>query len=414
MDKVLLKIGVNTIIQSIGKVISVALSIATVFLLTRYLGSSGYGNFTLAFTYVSFFSVFADFGLQSTLVREFSQKGHNKKEHESSFLLKTLLVCISSICAFIVLWFFPYEPVVKIGISIAILAVAVSGISSFGNIIFQSKVRLDLITVVDLVTKVATVFFTLIFIYFKLNIFFIILTVLLGNIIGLILTFFLLKNSFKFHYDSQQIKKIFIASFPVGISAFLGLAYFKVDTIMLSVLRNSNEVGIYTLPYKVLENVLVLWGFYMASVFPLIAKFNGEKNKKEIQKLFKQSFFLSLILSMPIIILGILFSPAIIYALAGNGFSLSIYALRILLMSLPFLFINVLLSDLCIVFNESKMVIYSIAISLIFNVLLNLWLIPLYGFIGASYATVLSAMMQTVCSIILIQFSGLKAKIYDQ
>ena len=71
-NSILYKIGFNTLIQFIGKAVSVLLGLATVALLTRYLGLAGYGNFTLVFAYMSFFGVFADFGLQLAIVRELS------------------------------------------------------------------------------------------------------------------------------------------------------------------------------------------------------------------------------------------------------------------------------------------------------------------------------------------------------
>src|SRR5258708_6058429 len=149
MDRMLLKIGFNTGIQLAGKVVSVILSMVTVFLLTRYLGASGYGNFMLAFTYVSFFSALADFVLHSSMVRELSQHEHDAMRMGSFLWTKVGLVLVSSLGAAFLLLFFPYSISVKLGILIAILAVAVSGITNYGMIIFQSRIRLDLVTLID-------------------------------------------------------------------------------------------------------------------------------------------------------------------------------------------------------------------------------------------------------------------------
>lgn len=401
-ENIFLRIGFNTVIQIAGKIISVILSIFTVVLITRYLGTEGYGNFALVFTYVSFFSVISDFGLQLAMVRELSQNENEEKPYGSFLLLKSILILLSSLIAIITLFFLPYVYPIKLGIFIAIIAVAFSGITNYGTSIFQSRIRLDLVTYIDVLTKIFTVGFIIFFVYMKLNLYFIISTVLIGNSIGLAITFFLLKETFYFKYDKSQIKKILTMSFPIGITSFVGLAYFKVDTIMLSVMKNPTEVGLYTLSYKVLENFVLIWGFYMASVYPLFAKFKGESSFNKMNKLLINSFFIAILISTLIIIFGIIFAPFIIDTLAGKEFDNSINSLRILLFSIPFLFINNLLSDFCIVLKAIRIIFIGILISLIINILLNLWLIPLYGFIGASYVTVISAIILSAYSILTI------------
>ena len=148
------KIGFNTLIQFSGKIITVVLGFLTVGLLTRYLGTSGYGDFTLVFAYMSFFGVFADFGLQLAIVRELSQKSiRAEKIYVTYFWIKLALIVASTVFALILLIFFPYSNSLKIGIVIGALAVGIGGLSWYGTAIFQSKVRLDLVTYIDILSN---------------------------------------------------------------------------------------------------------------------------------------------------------------------------------------------------------------------------------------------------------------------
>lgn len=401
MNKILLKIGINTGIQLAGKAISVALSIISIFMLTRYLGSTGYGIFTLAFSYVSFFSIISDFGLQLTMVRELSQKQGDEARYGSFFLLKVFLTIVATISAIGALFFFPYSREIKMAITIATFAVGISSITTYGTAIFQSRVRMDLITLIDIITKIATVACIIVFVLAKLNIYYIIACVLLGNCIGLLIIGYLLREVFYFSLDIAHIKKIIIYSIPVGISSFIGLAYFKIDTIMLSLLRNTTEVGLYSVPYKVLENVLLVWGFYMASAYPMFARFHGERKRKNMKDLLVHSLIIAFCIAIPIILCVFIFAPFIISIFAGKGFNQSTASLRILIFSIPFLFVNNLLSDVYIVVKKNTVIIMGILFSLIVNVVLNLFLIPQYGFIGASYVTVISAMVLCAYCIII-------------
>lgn len=395
-NNILLKVGFNTGIQISGKIISVAFGVFTVLLLTRYLGTSGYGNFTLAFTYVSFFAAIADFGLQLAMVKELSQKNHGKKELGTFLLLKVSLVALSTLLASILLFTFPYPYEIKIGILIAIIAVAISGISSFGNVILQSKIRLDLITVVDLITKIITVTLIIFFVYLRLNYYFIVFSVLLGNLVGAVIIFILIKDSVYFLYDFRLAKKILLISLPIGISSFLSLAYFKVDTIMLSVMKSSNDVGLYSIAYKILENLLLLWGFYMASVYPLLAILKGNSDKKKLNNIIMYSFFIAVIASILIILIGMFFAPTIIDIFGGKNFHEAIPSLRILLYAIPFLFINNLFYNVLIIHKRNTSILIGMSLSLLINIILNLYFIPKSGFIGASYVTVASAALLSI------------------
>lgn len=398
----LVKIGVNTAIQASGKFFSVGLGFITIFLLTRYLGSSGYGKFTLAFTYVSFFSTIADLGLQSAMVRELAHGIHDKRYFGSFLILKVILIIFSSLTAIAALVFFPYSSELKNGIIIAVFAAGVSGLITYGSIIFQSRLRLDLVTYIDISTKIFTVIFIGLVVFLKLGILYCIATVLVGNLIGLVISLVLLRETISFSFNLPEMREMLLISIPIGITTFLGVAYFKIDTLMLSVMRNASEVGLYSLSYKVLENLLVLWGFYMASTYPLFAKLIGSKDIKKLKILFVNSIGIAFLLSFSILIVGFILAPVIIQILGGSLFQGSVLSLRIILFALPFLFINSLLSDFFYAHKETKFVFYGIVLSLILNVILNFYFIPKYGFIAASYITVVSGIMFTIYSILQI------------
>lgn len=402
----LYKIGFNTAVQFSGKAISVALGFLTVAMLTRYLGTEGYGNFTLVFAYMSFFAVFADFGLQLAIVRELSQKTVEYINiYGTYFWIKTVLILISTILAVLALFFFPYSQFIKIGILIGALAVGVGGLSSFGSTIFQSNIRLDLVTLVDVVTKVVSVTFIALFVYLKFNFYFIVSTVLIGNIIGLFLTIVLLKNfiHFNFKFDKILAKKIIKWSIPIGLTSFFSLAYFRLDTIMLSVIKGSAEVGIYSLSYKILENILVLWGLYMASIYPLFSKYSEYNNRSKFNEILKSNFFIAILSSSLIVVLGFVLAPIIIGVFGGSNFNDSVLPFRILLFSVPLFFITNSFYNIFVSIKKVHFVVYLMFISLIINLILNTIFIPKFSYLGASITTVATEFMMLVGYLIVLK-----------
>ena len=64
----------NTAVQVAGKGATLAIGLASIAIVTRYLGPDEYGRYTLALTYMQLFAVLADVGLFTIVVREISRQ----------------------------------------------------------------------------------------------------------------------------------------------------------------------------------------------------------------------------------------------------------------------------------------------------------------------------------------------------
>ena len=410
MKSIFYRIGFNTLIQILGKGISIILGFITVGLLTRYLGQEGFGNFTLVFAYLSLFGIIADFGLQLTMVRELAKKIAPQSIYGTYFWLKVILVIFSTLLAIICLLFLPYSYFLKIGIIVASMGVAVGVLNTYGAVIFQANLRLDLVTAMDVLTKIVTTIFVVLFVFLKFGFYSILVTILIGNLAGTVLIIFLIKKliTFNLAFDLNLAKKLIIQSFPVGLISVLALFYFKIDTLILSIFRGATEVGIYGLAYKIIENLLVLWGFYMATLYPLLSNLLSKRKTIEAGELWRKSLLISLGFSATIIVIGYIFAPLVIQILGGREFGGSVIALRILLFSIPLFFVNNLFYHTFLAKNETRRPLLAISSSLIFNLILNLIFIPKWGYIAAAFNTLIAEEFLLV--FYLFSFRGLLKK----
>ena len=58
----------------------------------------------------------------------------------------------------------------------------------------------------------------------------------------------------------------------MGIAAILVMIYFKLDTVMLSFMKDQIDVGIYGLAYKILENLIFFPAMFVGLIMPLLSK----------------------------------------------------------------------------------------------------------------------------------------------
>lgn len=399
------KIAENTITQFGSRGASVLLSLLSVSLLTRYLGRDGYGDYTLVLTYLTFFSLFSDIGSNVTLVREFSRQKNVSAITKATYLnWKLILVCFSVLLTLIVLPFFPYSGFLKTSIILGTFAVAVGNLISYGTSILQSRLRLDYVALIDLVIKVVTVVAIIYFISIKSNLYYIIGSIFIGNVVGLVITVYYIRDYIVFKLSINR--KIFLVllkvALPLGITSVLSLIYFKVDTLLLSVMKTPSDVGIYGLAYNVLENILMLWGLFMASIFPLLSQFHGTNDVSKYKDLLRKTLLFLVIMSLAIICLGNMFDYIIMRLLGGSKFFASMLPFKILLFGVPFFFLNNMLFNVIVTFGKTEHLILPLTVSLIVNIALNLYAIPRYGYIGASYTTGITEVITTIAYMIIL------------
>ena len=74
------KIAYNTLVSTGARILGIALALINIGFITRYLGPSVFGDYTLVLVFVYLFSVLADLGLESIVVRELVKDGHREEK----------------------------------------------------------------------------------------------------------------------------------------------------------------------------------------------------------------------------------------------------------------------------------------------------------------------------------------------
>ncbi len=409
LNQIVKTVFVNTSSQIVAKVVTVLLGFFTVGLLTRYLGVEQYGVYTLVFAYLSFFGIFADFGLQLTLVRDVSGDKSSEGLRSAYFFTKIILTIISTLIPLIVLLFFPYSQTIKTAIAVGSIAVAVGYFNAYAASVLQSKMKLDLAALLEVINRVVTVAAIILFVLWHWDIYAIIAAVFIGNMTSFAINMYLTPDYFRITRipSFNTFMNIMKASFPVGITALLGVLYFKIDTLMLSVMKSTVDVGVYSLSYKLFENIIMLWLFYIASVYPLLSRSVKVNDDKNLWKIIKNSLLVALILSAGAMIISFIAAPLAVTILGGKDFVASVLPFRILIFALPFVFMNNLFYYVLLSFAKVRAIVSILLLSLALNFVLNLFVIPLYGYIGISVSTVITEAIVLVSYLFVVKRSNL-------
>ena len=209
---------------------------------------------------------------------------------------------------------------------------------------------------------------------------------------NLLLIPFLLKNIQVVHISFNDIKKnikpIIILFIPI-----VAVSLYKImDKIMLGILGNVNEVGIYEQSEKIINMPLSLITALGTVMLPRISNLiaNGYYKSKVIsytQKSMKFSMFLSFPICFGLIAVSHIFIPIFL----GNDFYKSIYVVYMLSPTIIFIsFANVIRTQYLIPYEKDNIFIFSVVGGAILNIIMNIILIPYLYSIGACIGTIMA------------------------
>lgn len=400
------KVAYNTAIQIIGKIVTTAASLVLIAALTRYLGVYGYGQYTTIFSYVSFAAVFADLGFFWIMVRELSKPN---TEHEKIFnnimTLRSILGLTIFIIGFIVALFIPsYDQTIKYGIGIISIGWFFTTVNSTYVGLFQSKHKMDRATISEVIGRIIILILVLLFVSLGYGLIAIVSAYAIGNIVNLIVSMIFGSKyiNFKLSFDTHLWKEMFAEAWPMGIVLVFHVVYLRVDSVMLSIMKTPEDVGIYGAPYKILEILVLVPGIFMGNVFPIITRYFHEKSEKLYEAIQKSFDFLST-LALPIVVGVFMLAVPIISFVAGEdfltsstiGYFMGHYAnsaltLEILIFATGIIFFSNIFNSTAVAIHKQRKLVWPNVIFALANVVLNLIMIPKYSYIGASIATVIT------------------------
>jgi len=400
-------IAFNTVSQIAGKVVTSGTTFIVSILIARSLGAGGYGDFTKIMTFVAFFYLFADFGLNTAYLElsENQSAQNNLLTIRTVFGLFLMFLCIS------ILAFLPgttvqgYTPFVKFGIIVFSFSILFQSLITTANAFFQKSFRYDFASYALSLGAITTLLAVASFPYLRITgILPNIGAFLLGSLVTTIASLFFatkLLPTLSFSFDSILIKKMLIIALPLGLTLLCNVVYFHADSVILTLTRTSEEVGIYGFAYKFFELPLVVPTFFMNAVFPLLLLSRKSTDWKAFLRQAKQSAAILLSLSLIFFVCGYIAAPLL--SLIKSDFQASIMPLRILLLSLPIFYLTSVTMWVLIALKKRMALFLVYFFCMIVNIGSNALLVPHCGYMASAWITVVSETLVLLLSFFVIQ-----------
>ena len=359
--------------------------------LARYLGPDQFGSFSYALAFVALFSPLATLGLDDIAVRDLVRHPESVGEVlGTSFLLKAAGGLFSFLAATAVIFMLrPGDRLTQYMVAV----IAAGGIfQAFTAIEFWFNARVEARYAVF--SKQAAFLACAVgkgaMILFKAPVLVLALLTLLESVLvaaGLVIAYY--ANGHRFSAWSWRAKTasgLVKDAWPLLLSCAVIVVYLRIDQVMLGQMADSQAVGVYTVAVRLAE----VWLFFSSAVYwsvlPGLVRAKAQSEELFLERLQKY-FNLMALAAYAVAIPVLLFADRLVLMLFGEAYRGAGPILAVLICANLFIYLDSARSAFFNVMNWYKLYLVTLSLGALINVLLNLYLIPRYGGMGAAVAS---------------------------
>lgn len=384
-----------------AKVVARLIALVTVLYMIRWLGKDHYGTFTVLVNLTAIVSVVLDLGFNVLFVREGARHHHEIQRYLQNIIAVRLIM---SVAAFVVL----AALVIPVGLGYLLVpGFVLMVLTSYSTLLRNGLYAVQQLgyeavaVVLESVVLLALVFYGVVthrdvtyFVWayaaqyaFSCAYFIVVLMVKRIAVIGL-------------QFDGKLLREWFWKGLPFALTFVLTILYFRIDSPLIFVFKGENQAAYYGAAYKPIESLLFIPISFLSVVFPVLSVYHRERRNEmldAVNRFFKALLLMGWPISLGIFVLATPLTPLLL----GGGFLPSTPALRVLALALGIAFVNNAFIGALNASDRQLSFTWAAGWSLLANLVMNLTLIPLFGYQGASWATVATELVLGVAGWIL-------------
>ncbi len=358
--------------------------------MVRHLGVVDFGRYVTVTSLIFIVAGLTEGGLTSIGVREYAVRDAAGGAALMRQLLGLRIVLTGAGVIAALCWALlaGYTDVVVVGTAVSGLGLLLVNYHGAFYVPLSVRLRLGTLALIDLFRQVLTAAF-------------IILLVLAGASLGaffwvsvavgaltLALVLFIVRGTTPVlpSASPRQWGELLRESLPFAAAVAVGVLYFRVAVILMSVVASGFETGLYSVGFRIIELVSGVPWLLISAALPVLtraARADAERMQYTMQRLFE----VSLILGTSVAIGVGLGAPFAIAVVGGHKFDDAIPVLSILGVAMVGTFLVATWSHGLLSLRRNRALLFANALALVVGIALTLALAPDHGAVGGAIAT---------------------------
>ncbi len=365
-------------------------------IVARYLGPKGFGLLAFAVSFGALFSIIPGFGMGSLIIRDISRDRDQISRYlihglaAKIFLAGLMLAIVAVVAKFMN---FSSDKIALV-MTACFLVIWESNIR-FATAFFQALQLMSKVAYINLAIRVGWVLGSLSVMGLHGSVLDLISIRCFINFIGFSAAIYLVMTQLqklKWQWDVKFVFHMITASFPFALFRMFGTVYTDLDTVMLSAMRGDVMTGWYAAAQKFYRVITFIPSSFAGTMLPLLSNLAGKDRPKFVSSLKSACKFL-LVIAFPIVVVGCVMAFDVTKFFYGKAFVESSSALQILMLAVPFAFLNEVLISAVAALDREKKGSNCLLLGALFSGLSNLIVIPLFGHLGAAVTTAMAEAM---------------------
>ena len=376
-------------IRAVAFVLNTLLITATVPLMTRHLGAENFGRFVTASSIVMIVAGITEFGLSGVGTREYALAGVAERRRLLGNLLalRTLLTLVGLAAGVLLMLVAGYPSIVLEGMAIAGLGLILLNAQQTLALVLTASLSWGLYSLFELVNTAVIAGGTVLLVLIGAGLLPFFYVSALSSLAALAVTVVVLRGHVvPARFDIVYWRRMLRDSLPYAAAATVGILYFRIALIVVSLGSTAAQTGYYSTAFKIVE-VISGFAFLMASsAFPIFAR-AGRDDHERLRYGSGRVGETALIVGVYVALSLAIAAPFVILVIGGSGYRPAVPVLRVQAITLVATFMGATWSFALLSLKEHKRLLQANGVALVVAIVLSLVLVPEFAAQGAAAAT---------------------------
>lgn len=404
----------DTIFTFIIRIFNLGLALGSSIIIARALGPEGKGIYSLAVLLPSLVIIFTNPGLGPATVYYVGQRKYSpKKVFGNNIIFSSLVSILASLIGLIIIFFFSNALFPNIAREYLLLALSLIPVHIFLSSILDILLAFQKIKKYNLVSFVQEVIFLfltgLFFLGLHLGVREVIILEFISFFIACIVLFFWAKKEtgeIHFGLDKFYFRRFLVYGIKVYLANVLSFLRKRLSLFLVNIYLNPLAVGFYSIASGLAEKI---WLIPQSAGIVLFPRVSSETNKDRLKNFTPLVCRNVLFITFIVAILFFILSDWVIPLLYSETFLESIVPFKILLIGTVAISGSVSMANDISGRGKPMINVYLSLIVVIINIILSIILLPIFGILGAAWATTSSYIVNFILkTIVYSKISGNK------
>jgi len=397
-DPVIKRVVKNSMTPMATSFLNKLIDTAFAMLMLRILGPEGAGKYGFAVVVHAFLEIVTNFGLNTLLTRDVAKDRSQTNRYLTNTAILRLIILLAItplVFLFLLGWrrFFALSDDTTLTIILLTLSLIPGSIAAALTSVFLAYEKMEYPAAITTVTTIIRVSLGVMVLLMGLGIVGLATVAIVTNIVTVLILLYLVVRLIlrpRLEFEPRFSKRMVATSYPLMLNHLLATLFWRVDVTLLQPMKGDAVVGWYTTAYRFLDALNIIPSAFTVAIFPVMSRYAKEA-KEALVRTYTTSLKVLLIISLPVALLTTFYAEGIILVVGGQAYlPHAAIALRLLIWSIPFGFINSVTQYVLIAIDKQRFLTGAFVVGASFNLIANLLLIPAFSYQAAAVTTILS------------------------